>query len=242
MDPQGQALLAIRGPAGEDKISMQPFISIIVPLYNASGFIGNCVNSILRQTFSDFELLLIDDGSTDDSFNVCNHFASLDSRIKCYRKANGGHMDALRFGITKVSGQWLSFCDHDDTFPENALEILVNQIEDETNIIVGFSYPGDGSKYDISPTEWRQKMIHGDIILCTRWAKLYRTSLFNDETCRADRSIIVGEDMLMNIKLAFTNNLPIKVINSKVYNYQQISTSQSVLFSQSLTTTFSSSL
>lgn len=96
-----------------------PQISIIVPVYNAERWLRRCIDSILDQTHTDFELLLIDDGSTDASFTICEEYASFDCRIRVFHKFNGGASSARNLGLDNAQGLWITFCDADDyVYPE----------------------------------------------------------------------------------------------------------------------------
>lgn len=104
-------------------------ISIIVPVYNAEQCLNRCVDSILLQTYSDFEVLLIDDGSKDASGRICDEYALRDDRIRVFHKENGGVSSARNLGLEHARGEWITFCDADDYLPENNLFLHVNQCE-----------------------------------------------------------------------------------------------------------------
>ncbi len=106
-----------------------PCCSIIVPVYNAEQYIKKCIESILNQTVTDLELILIDDGSTDNSGIICDDFAQKDSRIQVIHQENGGVCAARNTGIDHALGNYLSFVDSDDYLEPNALEILYNDIQ-----------------------------------------------------------------------------------------------------------------
>ena len=91
-----------------------PELSIIVPVYNVALYLNRCVDSILNQTYSDFELLLIDDGSTDISGVICDEYAVSDNRVKVIHKDNGGVSSARNVGINNSQGKYIMFCDSDD--------------------------------------------------------------------------------------------------------------------------------
>lgn len=91
-----------------------PFLSVIVPVYNVKPYLTACLDSILAQTFTDFEVLLVDDGSTDGSSALCDEYAGRDSRIRCFHKENGGHMSARQEGFRNASGTYIAFVDSDD--------------------------------------------------------------------------------------------------------------------------------
>ena len=91
-----------------------PKITVIVPVYNTEKYLRRCVDSILAQTFTDFELLLIDDGSTDGSGAICDEYAKKDSRVRVFHKEIGGVSSARNLGLDKAYGEWISFVDSDD--------------------------------------------------------------------------------------------------------------------------------
>lgn len=93
---------------------IMPKISVIVPVYNTEKYIHRCVDSILAQTFIDFELLLVNDGSKDSSGKICDEYAAKDSRVRVFHKENGGVSSARNVGLDNVKGEWVAFCDSDD--------------------------------------------------------------------------------------------------------------------------------
>ncbi len=97
-------------------------VTIIVPVYNSEQYLPICVESILKQTFKDFELLLVDDGSTDRSGDLCETYAKQDKRIRTYHKKNGGVSSARNLGIRESAGKWLLFVDCDDWLDKMVLE------------------------------------------------------------------------------------------------------------------------
>lgn len=110
-------------------------ISIIVPVYNSEKYLERCINSILNQTYTDFELVLINDGSIDDSGRICDSFAKKDSRIKTIHQTNKGQAEARNRGIFESSGEWLCFVDSDDCINPWYLEYLYRAVlENDVNI------------------------------------------------------------------------------------------------------------
>ena len=93
---------------------MPELISIIIPIYNSERFIDRCLYSVLNQSFSDFEVILVDDGSTDSSPVLCDAYALKDNRIKVFHRQNGGASAARNFGLSVASGRYISFVDSDD--------------------------------------------------------------------------------------------------------------------------------
>ena len=101
-----------------------PKVSVIVPIYNTEKYLSRCIDSILNQTFKDFELLLIDDGSTDKSGEICDDYAKKDNRIKVFHKSNGGVSSARNLGLDEAKGDFIAFCDSDDWVSPDMYERL----------------------------------------------------------------------------------------------------------------------
>ena len=97
-------------------------ITVIIPIYNAASFLDKCISSVLSQSYPDFELLLIDDGSTDNSGEICDHYAQKDSRVKVIHKDNEGVSSARNIGLDQAKGEWITFVDSDDWVHEDFLK------------------------------------------------------------------------------------------------------------------------
>ena len=117
-----------------------PFFSIIIPVYNVAGYLEKSISSIKNQSFSDFECILIDDGSTDNSPTICDELVKNDSRFHVIHKKNEGVAVARNIGIEKSSGEYILFLDSDDTFELNLLENIFNETKKEFYDIVVFGY------------------------------------------------------------------------------------------------------
>ena len=103
---------------------IEPKISVVVPVYNASQYLPKCIESILSQSFQDFELILVNDGSTDDSLDICKKYEKFDDRIIVVSQTNGGVSKARNRGLDVAKGEWVAFADADDYFVDDALSIL----------------------------------------------------------------------------------------------------------------------
>lgn len=193
-----------------------PRISVIVPVFNAERDICRCIDSLLVQTFSDFELLIIDDGSTDDSLSICNKYATMDERIRVYHKENGGVSSARNLGIKHSIGEWVLFCDSDDTVLETYLENMFSDIN-EADFVV--------SKYDetIGVQLNSDGLIVGDCIgayvkritdfftWSVPWGKMYRRSVLSDYKIKFDERIYSGEDSIFVLEyIKSVNNIFVK--------------------------------
>ena len=102
--------------------NIKDMVSVIIPVYNAEKYLHRCIDSILAQTYTDFELLLINDGSNDGSGMICDAYAAKDSRVRVFHKENGGVSSARNIGIDNAAGVYISFVDADDELLLNALE------------------------------------------------------------------------------------------------------------------------
>ncbi len=213
-------------------IGRKPLISVVVPVYKAERWLRDCVDSILMQTLSDIEVLLVDDGSPDGCGAICDEYAKKDARVRVFHKENGGISMARKTGVDNATADWMVFVDDDDTLPRTALEDLYGEREG-SDIIIGRS---DDKTYDrdcLTPEENRRFAISGKYIRCTPWARLIARHLFNDNTF-PPREMAHGEDMLMNIGLAFANQKPVRLVSKKVYNYNFHQGSTNHLFQNSV--------
>lgn len=138
-------------------------ISVIVPVYNIENYIAECIDSILKQSFTEFEMILVDDGSTDKSGNICEEYREIDNRVIVIHQKNGGLSDARNTGIKKSKGNYIYFVDGDDFIHKDALINFINVLKDNPNsdfIIGRMSYFVNGS-YVMKPDEL---VISNDIV------------------------------------------------------------------------------
>ena len=127
---------------------MNDLISVIIPVYNVEKYLKKCIYSVVNQTFQNIEIILVDDGSTDASGDICDDFAKLDRRIKAFHKKNGGLSSARNFGIKKSTGNFLVFVDSDDWISKNMIEDLYNAAKknDVKIVCCGRNIVEDGKK------------------------------------------------------------------------------------------------
>lgn len=168
----------------------KPLISVIVPAYNVEKFIGKCIDSILRQSFKDFEVLLIDDGAKDSTPEICDACAKKDSRIKVYHKENGGLSDARNYGIDRMQGKYVTFIDSDDYVDSGYFEYLYGLITQEEDIQIAIcgkksvredenASPDPETFHEIITGERAvQKMLCGLGSGHSAWGKLYSANLW----------------------------------------------------------------
>lgn len=182
--------------------SRMPLISIIVPVYNAEKYIRKCVDSILAQTFIDFELLLINDGSKDNSGAICDEYAAKDSRVCVFHKENGGVSSARNLGLDNVKGEWITFVDSDDYIESGYLNSMIACLDADL-IMSSFKAIGSTEEWDY---EIESRCYSKDEIkffldkyiwkafFCTPWCKLFKLSLIN--SLRFDEKLTLAEDTI----------------------------------------------
>lgn len=198
-----------------------PKVSIIVPVYNAENFLDKCIDSILAQDYSDFELLLIDDGSKDSSGKICDKYALKDRRVRAFHNANGGVSSARNVGVLQAKGEWIVFIDADDWITKDYIKELVTASDSTDFVISGFQYvQNDGSKVvskysDIVKPDI--SVIVDDEIFCkphlmsTPWCKMYKTGIIRDNNLQFDEMMIIGEDnCFVNDYICCVNNIKFK--------------------------------
>lgn len=186
---------------------MSPLISMIVPVHNAAPYLRRCIDSLLAQSFSDYEIVLIDDGSTDGSADICNEYLSKDSRVKVIRQSNKGVSTARNRGMEVANGQYLSFIDADDWVEPDFLAVFVEEIDKRGGIvdcmIQGFIEHENQTKqasYNYYPSA---KEIGADLyrleenwLISYVWNKLFRKDVIDRWNISYDAQIPIGEDYL----------------------------------------------
>lgn len=147
-------------------MTKSPQISVIVPIYNVERYIRQCIDSILVQTFTDFELLLIDDGSPDGCPAICDEYAQKDARIRVIHKPNGGISSARNRGIDEACGKWLIFLDSDDTWADpNCLQKLYSYTKKLNLDLVRFEYQAVNEQLEyIEPRSYNKSNIECRVI------------------------------------------------------------------------------
>lgn len=146
---------------------MQDLISIVVPIYNVERYLNRCVDSILAQTFTNFEFILVDDGSPDNCGKICDYYAMKDSRIKVIHKMNGVLSEARNFGIDSAKGEYICFVDSDDFVHKQYLEIGNNVWLGAYSRIMKGAYIKDGCIVGLGSTVTSENQHDNSIIVGT---------------------------------------------------------------------------
>lgn len=220
-------------------------LSIIVPIYNAEKYIEKCIESILSQTYSDFELILVDDGSTDSSAQICDNYKS-DERVKVIHKSNGGATSARKAGIAVALGEYIGFVDADDWIESDMYERLMCEAETHSADIVSCGYfldkgdsrtviQGIDEKKVVKSASEQQDFFRGILSKGFEWTKnrnippsvcnkVFRKSLLENAYVRIDERIIWDEDTVTVLSTAL-NSKCIVLIPDALYHYRQNMTS-----------------
>lgn len=205
--------------------------SIIVPVYNTENFVGDCIDSVLNQTYNDFELVLVDDGSTDNSSDVCKKYAAADERVLFFHKENSGQIETRCYGISKSRGDYIVFLDSDDILGRSALNTISQKITAYNCDMVIYAYERFSDEPKISETEKAE-----DIVISDKkelFVKIFSDEHYNSlcikavkrEFLRSDgysamKEVRYGEDLLQTIDIIRQNPKTV-VIGDVLYHYRQ---------------------
>ena len=214
---------------------MRPLISVIVPVYNVEQYLRQCIESILKQSYREIEVLLINDGSTDSSGIICQEFVGYDNRCRYFEKENGGLSDARNYGLDRSEGEYITFVDSDDFLMDNAIEKLyATALLGDSDLVVGAYCRFDEptfllySKEDLPslPVTFVDKSFAMNqmdeltdfqfIMYSTAWGKLYKRSLFEEIRFPFGK---YAEDQFTTLKL-YMKASTISICNHVIYSYR----------------------
>ena len=199
-------------------------VSVIVPVYNAEKYLSRCIDSILAQTYTNFELLLINDGSKDNSGKICDEYAEKDNRIRVYHKENGGVSSARNYGLDKAVGKYICFVDADDWVNKDYLEKLL-PTDDEEMVVCSFMYETMESFFlsniirDKNNIETVLHLLLDHMAVCAPWCKIMRRDIIEQNNIRFDVNVSAGEDMLFVCDYFSAGLNKIRTISQPLYHY-----------------------
>lgn len=205
-----------------------PEISVIVPAYNVEKYIEKCIDSLLQQTFEDFEIILIDDGSTDDTPEICDRLALKDSRIKVFHKDNGGIANTRNYGVERVTGQYIAFVDSDDYVSVDYLNDMYTALKEydcdiamlPAQTLSENSIPKEEkdstSIEKMSAADATNMMLLRDRVTHACWGKLYHRELWNGISFLP---VKIGEDYA--VYYVFAQAKSVVYISKEDYYYIQ---------------------
>ena len=203
-------------------------ISVIVPVYNTEKYLDRCIQSILSQTYIDFELLLINDGSTDSSAAICDKYAELDSRVRVFHKDNSGVSSARNLGLDNAIGEWITFVDSDDWIEHNSFECLIEN--GDSDLIIASMRFEQSSQIGNFPVLGRLESNDLNLGLSKNidhysisspCSKLFRSNIIQNNEVRFNEKICFGEDALF-VKSYLMNVQSIRCVRELCYHYQDI--------------------
>lgn len=214
-----------------------PIISIVIPVFNSEQYLNSCVNSVLKQTFSSLELILVNDGSTDSSLEKCKAFALTDARVNVIDQSNKGVSSARNAGINMARGTYIMFVDSDDTIDLSICEKLYSKMQ-ENNFdlaLCGYSFitnKGNGKNHqlfilpeihDICNSNSFQKTYRGLFnkkIYLSCCGKLFKTEILKEHAIFFDENLKLGEDLVfLQEYFKAIKTLSIGITNKSLYNY-----------------------
>lgn len=210
---------------------MQPEISIVLPVYNVKEYLDECIKSILNQSFLNFELIIINDGSTDNSLEICERYRLLDKRIKLFSRKNKGVSRTRNEGIDLAVGDYIVFVDSDDILKKDYLLKLYHVVEVNQCDMVISGYINNKLNREISPqfslncVQTGKELIlsypkiHTNNELCFSWRCLYKSSYLKNNHIKFHEKISIGEDFLFNFQ-AFLCSERVIAIPDCLYIYR----------------------
>lgn len=168
---------------------IEPLVSVIVPVYNVEKYLEKCVNSLLQQTYKNIEIILVNDGSTDESGKMCENLAQEDDRIKVFHKKNGGLSDARNYGVERATGEYIGFVDSDDYVHERMYEKLLSTILRHDaemsectvtrvykNTTIDF-YSSDDFEFQVDSKKYLEEYLLNERVYGSAWCKLIKAEI-----------------------------------------------------------------
>ncbi|WP_047983983.1 glycosyltransferase family 2 protein [Ornithinibacillus californiensis] len=215
---------------------MCPNISLIVPVYNGENFLAECIDSILMQSFKNFELIIVNDGSTDDTWRICENYRDKDNRVKIINKENGGPGSARNIGITQAKGDYIGFVDSDDIINSNMYKILYKvALRDDADLVACGFHDNSTNKSHVNPIDGKliikgleikedlEKLLIQNKILtyASLCNKLYKKSLIINNKLFINERIHIAEDLCFNL-LVLNKASCISAVNEPLYSYRNV--------------------
>lgn len=207
---------------------MDDLISVIVPVYNVEKYLNKCVDSILNQTYTNIEIILVDDGSKDKSGSICDEYEKTDKRVKTIHQSNAGVCSARNIALSESKGKWVAFIDSDDWVEKKYIEELYKCAIKTNSDIVACGYNrvtgsnkecinNSGETTELSPREFLIKVLNPQTGMGFCHMKLYKRKIIKDVLFNVNLS--VGEDALFNEQIV-SNMDKMCILQKALYNYR----------------------
>jgi glycosyltransferase involved in cell wall biosynthesis len=207
-------------------MTVDTVLSIVIPVYNSEKFLTHCVDSVLAQSYSAFECILVDDGSTDSSPAICDEYAAKDNRVKVIHRNNSGVSSARNEGIRAAAGKYLAFVDSDDYILPGMYGTMVNMIETQQTGTVCSAYHHQGRDY-FFPGSFEYGSIAAAVYHLERyslfgliWNKIYILEIIRKKNIYCPAGYWFGEDMFFNLQYFNAIN-SVSFINTPFYEYRE---------------------
>jgi len=211
---------------------MNPKISVIVPVYKVEKYLSLCIDSILNQTFADFELILVDDGTPDSSGKICDEYQKKDSRVKVFHQKNKGVSAARNLGIENAVGEWILFADADDWADNEWLQSYADYFSDDDDIIfqgvIAEMESGQSVRSLTSGRYVNENVGKGILHVLNEinftynatWSKIFKRKIIQEQHIRFDTNMSLGEDMVFtSLYCCFIKS--IRLLPEEHYHYMQ---------------------
>lgn len=212
-------------------LNNEPLVSVVIPVYNTALYLRKCLDSVVNQTYSALEIIVVNDGSTDDSRSIIQEYAERDSRIICIDKPNGGLPSARKAGVERATGKYIQHLDSDDQLDIAAIRTLVCRAEETGADIVALPFyyvyeDGTKQKAYMQQFEELSGMDYYRLIVrwkchCNVWANFQRRSLFVEHPIEFVLDISYGEDLLLMTQLLSYARKVVMVSVPLLYYYQR---------------------
>ncbi len=217
-------------------------VSVIIPVYNGVHFLEDCLRSVMNQTYQDYEIIVIDDGSTDDTWKICQRLAQEDDRILPFHQENAGVSAARNKGIAVAQGEYIMFVDADDKLNTRAMELLVHDIKETgADMSIGAyevfkanyrkTIACDNKRYSIE--EVRNNICSFTELLQFVWGRIYRKETITVNNLLFLLGVSYGEDICFNVEYC-NKAQKISVISESVYHYRLGGTASSLKYHENM--------
>lgn len=199
-------------------------ISVIIPVYNAEKYLERCLDSILAQTYTNLELILVDDGSTDTTLSICKRYESLDLRIKVLTGPNGGSSVARNKGLDIAKGDYIIHIDADDWTEPQMFELMLKKAVTEDADIVACNICTDDGNGNVAPQcfnylkETKSNLYGVHAYQCSVWNKLVKRSLYEENSIRFIPGVTMWEDVVVTTRLRYYSHRTL-IIPDILYHY-----------------------
>lgn len=202
-------------------------ISVIVPIYKAEAYLRKCIDGILQQTFTDFQLILVDDGSPDKSGEICDEYAQKDYRVVVIHKANGGLTSARKYGMDRAKGKYSIHIDPDDWVESKLLEELYQEaVKTDTDMVICDFWEHCNGRIEYSKQE-PKSLVHSEVmkemfttLKGTMWNKLIRTSCYQQCNIQFYEDLVVIEDLFLMFQFLL-HPLKVSYVPKALYHYER---------------------